>query len=455
MEDQKNFITFVVLATIIVMIYMTFFGQQAADRVQDETTAAQQLAEIEAQNQTVELKPREDVVQTGQRIAIETPSLSGSFLVQGSRFDDITLKKYRQTIAEDSPGVVLLTPEGVENAAYISDNWAIVDRGTGAESNWQLISGDRLTPENSVIMRLENDGYTVDRTVSIDDRYLITLNDRITNTSGSDITLNRFGFARQHGIPKGDGDARDVSFILHQGATAIIDGKQTNHSYKKFDKKPRLTLYGPGGWVGLTDKYWLSAAIAPQGDNITADFSYRKLNDAKIFESSYKTEPVTLTPGVSVDSVGYIFAGAKDRSTLVKYEKEIGIAQMERAIDWGRLRLLTRPMNWLISKFYGLLGNYGLAIIALTTLIKLVLFPIFNRQYASQAKMKKVAPKQKKLQELYKDDRVRLQQEVMALYKKEGVNPLAGCLPIIPTIFVFFALYKTCLLYTSPSPRDA
>ncbi len=459
MEDQKNLITFLLLSTMIFLIWSTF-GARKADVIREEA-AVQEKVEQEIQAETaaekpVELKSRDEVINAGQRIDIDTPSLKGSFLVQGSRFDNISLKNYNKTLDKDSGNVVLLSPEGAEDAAFIYDNWVIEDKGSGVKTPWSLVSGNTLTPDSTVVLRHTGDGFSVDRTISIDDKFLITLADKVTNTGADEITLVRKGLARQHGIPKGDGDARDISFILHQGAVAIVDKVEQKLPYKKFEDKREATHVGEGGWAGLTDKYWLSAAVAPQGKTITAKFKYRNLNDEQIFESGYTTEPLTLTPGNSINSVGHIFAGAKDRKTLKSYEKTIrdgndkvvfqGISEMERAINWGRLGILVRPMTWLISVFAGWVGNYGLAIILLTTLIKLVLFPMFNKQYASQAKMKKVAPKQKRLQDMYKDDRVKLQQEVMKLYRSEGVNPLSGCLPIIPTIFVFFALYKTVFI---------
>ncbi len=460
MDDQKNLITFLLLSMMIFLIW-GMFGSNKADQIREQAEVDQkfeqeQQAQENNPDKPVELKPRAELINAGQRITIDTPSLEGSFLVQGSRFDNISLKKYKKTLDKDSGNVVLLTPEGAEQAAYIYDNWVKEDGGTGANAPWALISGDVLSPDSNIVMRHTGEGFTVDRTVSVDDRYLITLKDVVTNTSSGEINLVRKGLARQHGIPKGDGDARDISFILHQGAIAIVDKEQVQLPYKKFEDRREVTHVGQGGWAGLTDKYWLSAAIAPQEKNITAKFKYRNVNDSVIFESGYATEAFTLTPGASINSIGHIFAGAKDRKTLRKYERTVkndndqivfkGIAQMERAIDWGRLRLLTRPFNAAISWFHSLVGNYGVAIILLTTLIKLVLFPMFNKQYASQAKMKKVAPKQKQLQERYKDDRVKLQQEVMKLYRSEGVNPMAGCLPIIPTIFIFFALYKTVFI---------
>ncbi len=454
MDDNKNLITFLVLSMLIFLIWSTM-GQRRAAEIREEAAKQEQLEQEgtittpEPVVEVIENQPREVVLSAGERkaIKIETESLTGSFQLQGSRFDDISLKNYNQTIEDDSPYVVLLTPYGTDGAAFISDNWALENKGTGIDTPWQLVSGSTLTPDSNIVLRYNGDGFRVNRTVSIDNDFMITLNDKVTNTSGGNINITRQGLAKQYGIPTNDGgDARDLSFILHQGAIAIVDDREEKLAYGDFEDEREASYSGQAGWVGLTSKYWLSAAIAPQGQEVTARFKYKNENNQQIFESGYTSEVITITPGVTIDSTGYIFAGAKDRKTLVRYEKELGIVRLERAINYGVLRWFTRPFTQLMSVFAGWVGNFGLAIIMLTTLIKLVLFPLFNRQYASQAKMKKLAPKQKRLQEVYKDDRVKLQQEVMKLYREAGVNPLSGCLPIIPTIFIFFALYKTVFI---------
>ena len=237
-------------------------------------------------------------------------------------------------------------------------------------------------------------------------------------------------------------------FILQEGPIALIGGKKKDIKYSGLKKKKTVTETGDSGWVGLTDKYWLSANIPPQSKPMTTTFAYRLINDVEVYESAYALDAITLTPGTTIQSKGHIFVGAKDRDVLLNYQnnEEFGIAYMERAIDWGFLRILTRPMTWALSKLGHMTGNFGLGIMVLTLLIKIILFPLFNKQYESQVKMKKVQPKMKKLQTRYKDDRVKLQQEMMALYRKEKVNPAAGCLPVIPTIFVFFALYKSVFI---------
>ena len=443
MDDQKNFILALVLSGIVMLVYWLFFGKPIAEQARIDAQA--ERAAIE-QNVTPPpapiIVPREQAVATGERIKINSAQFSGSFNTVGSQFDDLRLKNFNQTIDDDSESVIMLTPEGSEHAALIFDNWVTPDGGSGIDTPWTLVSGNTLTETSSVVLEHAEDRFKVQRTVSVDENYLITLSDTVTNTSGRELSLVRKGVSRQHELPY---DLTNF-FILQEGPISIIDNKLVDMKYKKLKKEGQASTTGEGGWAGLTDKYWLSAAIAPQGKQISANFNFRELNGEDIYEASYATTPMTLSAGASIESVGHIYVGAKERTVLKQYEQELGIMQMERAIDWGAMRILTRPMSWSLSKLGELLGNYGLGILALTLIIKIVMFPLFNKQYESQAKMKKVAPKQKKLQELYGDDRMKLQKEVMALYKKEGVNPMAGCLPIIPTIFVFFALYKSVFI---------
>jgi YidC/Oxa1 family membrane protein insertase len=443
MDDQKNFILAIVLSCLVMLGYWFFYGKSAAEQARKDA-----LAERAAFEQSViapEIPaaiPREQAINSGTRIKINTAQFSGSFNTLGAQFDDLRLKNFNQTVEEGSESVIMLTPEGSEHAALIFDNWVTPDGGSGIDTPWRVVSGNTLSEDSSVVLEHEEGRFTVRRTVTVDENYLITLSDVVTNTSGRELSLVRKGVSRQHGLP----DDLTNLFMIQEGPISVADNKLFDMKYKKLKKEGSASNSGDGGWVGLTDTYWLSAAIAPQGKKISVNFDYREINGEDIYEASYATTPMTLTAGASVESIGHIYAGAKDRKVLINYEKELGLMQMERAIDWGVMRILVRPMSWALSKLGEVLGNYGLGILALTLIIKIFMFPLFNKQYESQAKMKKVAPKQKKLQALYGDDRMKLQQEVMALYKKEGVNPMAGCLPIIPTIFVFFALYKTVLI---------
>jgi len=376
-NDQKNFIMAMVLSGFVLLGYWFFFGKPLAEKARVDAQKEMARAEAIEANPPAPIKPRDVVITEGTRINVDTESLKGSFLTTGTRFDNIQLKNYDKTLDPSEGKVVLLTPEGADAAAYLTDNWVgVKDAGFGFDTSWSVVSGTTLTESSPVILQAEVNGIVIERTVSVDDRYLITLSDKLTNAADSERTITRKGVARQHDLPE---DLTNF-FVIQEGPISIVDNKYHEWKYKKLAKKGNWSETGEGGWVGLTDKYWLSAAIAPQGQTITASYDYRAVNNSDVYESNYSMTPLTLTPGVTVESVGHLYIGAK---------------------DWG---------------------------------------------YESQAKMKKVQPKVKKLQTLYKDDRMKMQQEMMGLYKKEGVNPAAGCLPIIPTIFVFFSLYKAVFI---------
>jgi len=440
-NDQKNFILAMVLSGFVLLGYWFFFGKPLAEKARVEAAKEIERAAVLEANPPPAIQPREVLVAKGTRIKIDTASLTGSFLTTGSRFDDIALKNYNKTLDPADGNVILLTPEGAEKSAYLMDNWTGVDGGNGAGKEWAVVSGNTLTESNPIILQYEGDGLLIERTVSIDDKFLITLTDKVTNTSAGEKTITRKGIARQHNLP----DDLTNFFIIQEGPISVVDKKYHDQKYKSLKKKSSWTETGEAGWAGLTDKYWFIGNVAPQGNTIKASYNFRSINDQDVYETSYTLNPVTLTAGRTIDSVSYVYVGPKERSTLLAYEDQ-GLAEMERAIDWGAMRLIVKPISTALSFLGSKIGNYGVGILVLTFFIKLFMFPLFNKQYESQAKMKKVQPKVKKLQEIYKDDRMAMQKEMMAIYKKEGVNPAAGCLPIIPTIFVFFSLYKAVFI---------
>jgi len=448
MNEQKNLIWAMILSAIVVLLYFTFIENPNTKKAQLDAQAEMDRAKAEyaAQNpepELIEIKSREDLIAQGDatRIKIDTPSLTGSFLTTGSRVDDLSLKKYNATLDVEDGLVQILNPEGGEKAAYIADNWTTLDGGSGTTSPWAVVSGDVITPSTPVLLEKQVGPIRIQRELSVDTEYLITLTDTLTNTGANETTVERKGVSRQVGLPEG----LTNFFIIQEGPISVVDGKYHEQKYKKLKKKGGYTVNGEGGWVGLTDKYWLQAAIAPQGNAIEAEYDFKFINNAEVYETSYTTAAMTLTPGATIESVGYMMAAPKDYKMLRDYEAQ-GIGDLSSAIGWGKMKILVKPISRMLSWLGEKLGSLGLGILALTLVIKLLMYPLYSKQYASQAKMKKVQPMMKKLQERYKDDRMKLQQEMMALYKKEGANPMAGCLPIIPTIFVFFALYKAVFI---------
>jgi len=448
MDDQRRFILAMALSAFAFMAYWFYFvapTQQAAkadaEREMERMAAEQAVATAPA---APAIQPREVLVASGARIAIDAPGIRGSLLTTGSRLDDITLNTYDKTLDPADGQVELLSPAGGERGALVADNWTMLGAATdplGLDTAWAVVSGDTLTPTTPVVLQANISGVDIIRTLTVDDHFLITATDQLTNNGAQAVTLNRRGLARTINLPLG----LTNFFIIQEGPISVLDDSYHDEKYKKITKE-NWTDSGQAGWTGITDKYWLHAAIAPQDGRTTVEFSHSLINGQDVWDAAYTADAVTITPGVSIQSTGYLYAGAKERKVLEAYEEDLGIIGMSRAIDWGAMGLLVRPIMWTLSKLGELLGNYGLAILALTFVIKLLMFPLFNKQYTSQAKMKKVMPEVKKMQERYKDDRVKLQKEMMGLYKKEGVNPAAGCLPIIPTIFVFFALYKAVFI---------
>lgn len=439
------------LSGLVITAYFFLYANPQAKKAQQ---IAQQ--EIAAQQQKIEQIVTPPIDRTeliakdavkGTRINIETPALTGSFSTTGSRIDDLRLKRYRQTIDEDSETVILFSPQGSEHAAEVFDNWikvdGINDTKSGADAVWSVISGSTLTPNSPITLKFDGDGFSVRRIISVDEDYLFTLNDTVTNTSNTEIAVVRKGAARQYGLPA---DLTNFPFILQEGPISIVDGTYDDLNYKKLTKKKTVSREGAAGWAGLTDRYWLAAAIAPQGKQMSANFNFRTMNGSDIYEAGYTLAPEILSPGISIQSTGYVYAGAKRKNLLKHYEKTVGISQLERAIDYGRLRILALPFSWALTQLGNLTGNFGVGILLLTLILKIILFPLNNKSYSSMAKMRGIAPKVAKMKERYGDDRMKLQQETMALYKKEGVNPVAGCLPMIPQMFIFFALYKSLFI---------
>jgi YidC/Oxa1 family membrane protein insertase len=270
------------------------------------------------------------------------------------------------------------------------------------------------------------------------------LKDTVTNISAAPIDLVRSGASRQHGLP----DDLTNFFILQEGPIAILDDKLVDMKYKALAKKREVSTSGESGWVGLTDKYWLAASIAPQGQQMAANFRFTSIDGQDVYEAGYALAPTTLSPGGSIESTGFVYAGAKRKDVLASYmdaEKQ-NIARMDLAVDYGLLGILTRPMSWALTWLGSLTGNFGVGILLLTLILKIVLYPLNNKAYSSMAKMKAMQPKVEKMKKRYGDDRMKLQQEMMAMYRKEGVSPVAGCLPMIPQMFIFFALYKSLFI---------
>ncbi|MBN8528962.1 MAG: membrane protein insertase YidC [Caulobacterales bacterium] len=466
-QDSRNTILFFVCAAVIMGFYMFFVMEPQAQRrraAQAEAAAAQvekagdhPTAASAAPPEQAFTTDRAQALGRAARVPIESPTLKGSLSLLGGRVDDLFLVRYRETLAKDSPPVELFRPQGMEHAYFAQFGWtgANVPGGVpGPNTLWRLTGGSTLTPSTPVTLTWDNaNGLRFTRVIALDDQYLFTVTDTVANLGTQPITIAPYGRVERQGVPPGLG--RDM--ILHEGAIGTFsrgDGFVTEqHKYKDWAKKPTIDHETTGGWLGITDKYWLAALIPDQSEKVEAGFRVRTRGDTQVQEASMLGASRIINPGRQITETQRLFAGAKRSQVLKSYEDSLNLPRFIYAIDWGMLWFLTRPIFMVVEFFFGLLGNFGLAILALTVVVKLIMFPLANKAYESMSKMRKLQPKMEELKKKYEGDQQKQQVELMALYQKEKINPLAGCLPILVQIPVFYALYK--VLFVTIEMRHA
>ena len=395
-------------------------------------------------------KARESVIAQGGRIKIDTARLKGSIALRGGVIDDLQLVNYRETLDPESDEIVIFMPKGMNNAYYAQFGW--VPSGNFAVPNEDTIwhsSANVISPNKPVILSWSNgDGLTFKRTYTIDENYMFTITQKVINTSKKPIKLNAYGLVSRRGTPETTG-----FYILHEGLLGVFDDTLTEIDYEDIQETGQAKQTSKGGWIGITDKYWLAALIPDQKSNNNTRFLYSKQNNVDTYQIDYVSPLLTVAAGRSVETVNHLFVGAKEVRLLDSYEKNIGIKRFDLAIDFGWFYFLTKPIFYALLWINNHVLNLGVSILLLTVCIKLLFFPLANKSYTSMSKMKKLQPKIIQLRERYGDDKMKVNQEMMDLYKKEKVNPASGCLPILIQIPVFFALYK--VLFVTIEMRHA
>jgi YidC/Oxa1 family membrane protein insertase len=470
MNEQKNLLLAIVLSIVVLFGFDHFFGTKPQPAPQGQPAreapkagepqtpqgsapSVPAPAQLQAALPADPLEKRAKAVE-GPRVKISTPSLHGSIALEGARIDDVTLARYREHPDLASPEIVLFSPPGAPQPYYAEAGWVSGDSSKiklpDGDTVWTA-SGDQLSPAQPLTLSWENgEGLTFTRTVALDNDYMFTITDKVANKGQASVSLSPYALVARTGKPKVEG-----MYILHEGPLGVVDGKLKEMTYEDLDKATNgvSTEKSKGGWVGVTDKYWL-AAVSPGPDlDINTRFLHRRSGEADKYQVDYLGNAKRLEPGQEVVNVTYVFAGAKQVKLLDGYAEKLGIPRFDLAIDFGWFYFLTKPFFYILQFFNGWFGQFGLAILALTVLVKAALFPLANKSYVAMSKMKALQPQLKKLQESYADDRNRLNQEMMALYKREKVNPMAGCLPIFIQIPVFFALYK--VLFVTIEMRHA
>lgn len=466
-DNNRNTIIAIILCVAILFGWEYFFS--GPQRVEMQKARQTELARVEAaaaKPAAVPAAPGEATTDAAApsapapRIVFDNPSaIDGTINLEGARFDDLHMKRHFETV-ERTAEARLFAPLGAEHHYDAVLGWETAgeDKGSGVGQRalWTAPAGARLTPDTPLVLTHEADGLRVTRTVTLDQDYMFTITDVVENTGAAPRTLRPYGVIRRTGLP----DDFMPNQIVHQGMLGVFGPEPILHdiTYQRGQKHARekaegkkledARLFegrGPGGWLGISDHYWLAAMIPPQAEEIEGWYDARQEGaDAKTisFRSAYRGAPRTIAPGATIEYQQKLYAGAKTVDILQRYQKELAIPNFDKAVDWGNFWFLTRPFFWLLDFFGGLLGNFGLAIMATTVAVKLLLFPLVNQSFEAMSKLKKLQPKMKEVQEKYANDKQRQQQEMLKLYQTEKVNPVAGCLPILVQIPIFYALYK-------------
>lgn len=472
MNEQKNLVLAIVLSGAILLGWNFFFvAPQQEELQQEQAQQAEQPQELgspdTAQPQLgAELPPagstspelgggggagedREQILRDSPRVAIETDRLSGSIALNGGRIDDLVLMRYRETIEAESDNIVLLEPTGSAKPYYVQVGWLTQDNTfLGHDVVWQA---DRkvLSPGRPLTLTWDNgEGLVFERVISVDENYMFEIVQRVRNTGGSSVTLRPYGLVSRTGTPETLG-----FYLLHEGLLGVLDGTLQEVDYDELEPGAPIRQESIGGWLGITDKFWLVALVPDQAQTVQTSFSIGKSDGIEKYQSDYLAPAVTIPAGGSAQTVSHVFAGAKIVTLLDSYEKQLDIHNFDLAVDFGWFYFLTKPIFYGLNWLHSALGNFGLGILALTLVFRFILFPLNSKAYRSMSKMKLLAPKIQELKERYAEDRMRFGQEQMALFKREKVNPMAGCLPMLPTFIIFFSLYK--VLFVSIEMRHA
>ena len=436
MNEQKNLLLAIVVSLIILLIFQYLFPNEKKEIENNTQNVVSDVQEFKTSSPVT----RDEAIKNQERILFSLDSrLKGSIPLKGLRFDDVILKDYNEDIKKDSPLVKVLSPSKTKNPYFIELGWTSKGNVDVPQKNsaWKLIKGKELGPGKPITLKWSSpDKIDFIRTISIDQNYLFTIEQKIINNSNEPHIMTQYGRINRTGTPKTSG-----FYILHEGPIAVLNERLIEEDYDDLLENKTSSTISKGGWIGITDKYWLTALIPNQSNSIEAGFK-ATLDNIERYQAQYTSSPTQINPGETITISSNIFVGAKEVNLLDKYSNSLSIEMFDRAVDFGWFYVITKPLFLLLHKFSSVFGNVGLSILALTVLIRIFLFPLANKSFKSMSKMKVLTPKMKDIRERFKNDKLVMQQEIMKLYKAEKVNPLSGCLPILIQIPIFFALYK-------------
>ena len=437
--DSKNLIAAISLSAAVIILYSLFFQPDpkiikedlAKEKKIQTTTDTPNLDQTENFSELT----RDEVLKQNERIRFENNSVVGTISLKGATIDDLTFKEYNVELNSNKK-VTLLSPRNISDGYFIESGFVSSNKNIDIPDSstiWKIKGNNKLTPNNPIKLVWSNtQGITFEKHINLDDQFLFTIKQKIINSSDKTYNFYSYGQIIRNKIP-------DISnfYILHEGLIATLDDELIEEDYDDIQEK-KFSRTAQKGWFGIGDKFWISSIIPPRGKEFKTTFDYKK----KFRANFISTEPMEVNAKGSIEEEIQVIVAAKRVNVIDGYAENLKIDKFDLAIDWGFMYFITKPLFFGIDYFFRLLGNYGLAIIAITMCIRLTFFPLANFSFRSMAKMKILQPEMTRLKELHKEDKTKLQQEMMALYKKEKVNPMSGCLPILVQIPVFFALYK-------------
>ncbi len=461
MDNNNNLIVAVVLSALILFGFQYFYVKPQQEHYRQQVLAESLKQPVKAGDVAAETSAPRDramIVREGARVKIATPELQGSVNLKGARIDDLSLVQYRESVEARSPDIILLSPSGsaIPHEPYYAEfNWlsdsASVSVPT-AQTEWKA-DGNILSQDHPLKLTWNNgQGLAFERTITVDDHFMFTIADQVRNTGSAPVTLYPFGLIARQGNPV----TRSIS-VLYEGPLGVINGTLEEYKYKKLMDEGKKAENSEGGWLGITDKYWLVAMMPQKDEKMAAEFAYNRAGqtdpDQGYFQTDFRGEPVTVAAGAVAEHTSRLFAGAKRLRLLDQYSDRYDIPHFDRAIDFGWFYFLTKPFLYLLDFLGSFLGSFGLAILLFTVALKIVTLPLSLKSYHSMARMKALQPEMKRIQERYADDKMKQSQVMMEFYKQEKVNPMAGCVPQLIQIPIFFALYK--VLYVGIELRQA
>ncbi len=452
MENQKNLFLAIIISMAIIFGFQLLVPQPERTPITEEQTNSESLVDLSIQkSSTTVLAERNEVINETGRVDFDNSKIKGSINLNGGLIDDLILEEFRETLDPTSDLIEFLNPLGSDNAYYLDTGWVSSDSTIELPDSTSIWSADKNSIGINDPVKLtwtSDQNITFEKIISLDEDYLFSVDQRVINNSGLSFDLYPYGLSKRQGIPE-----MQNFFILHEGPLSITDSVLKEYDYDDLKDDKKIKHPSIGGWIGMTDKYWQTAIIPNQNEPVQQTYSYSFVDNVDNFQTDIVGQKIAVSNNASISHNFMIFAGPKIVKVIDKYMEEYGVQEFDRSVDFGWFYFLTKPIFHTLEFIFGYVGNFGWSIIIFTILMRICFFPLAQQSFKSMAKMKKLAPEMQRLKEQYGDDRAGMQKEMMALYKKEKANPIAGCLPILLQIPVFFALYK--VLFVTIEMRHA